>query len=236
MKPLLITIDGPAGAGKTTVTRALARQLSYTYVDTGALYRGIALAAVTAGVALDDETALETLFQTLSLSYTRTDAGPRLLLNGTDITDRIRTPDISMAASRVSAQPAVRGYLLTLQRKLGRRKNVVFEGRDMGTVVFPDADVKFFLDADPDIRARRRFEELQGKPAAPSLASVEAEMKTRDHHDSSRSIAPLMPAADAVTIDATHLSVDAVVERMLAQIDRKRHEGCRPGSEPEDSA
>lgn len=221
MRPLLITIDGPAGAGKTTVSRALAQRLSYTYVDTGALYRGIALAARNTGISPDDENRLETLLKTLSLSYMKTEAGPRLVLNGSDITDRIRTPDITMAASRISAQPVVREYLLDLQRKLGKDRGVVFEGRDMGTIVFPDADIKFFLDADLKTRAIRRFEELQSKSPAHSLDTVEKEMKIRDQNDSSRSIAPLKPADDAVIIDATRLPVQEVVGLMISQINQK---------------
>lgn len=221
MRPLLITIDGPAGAGKTTVSRALAHHLSYTYVDTGALYRGIALAARNAGISPDDEIGLAALFETLSLSYTKTEAGPRLVLNGSDITDRIRTPDIAMAASRVSARPAVREYLLNLQRTLGKDRGAVFEGRDMGTVVFPDADIKFFLDADLKTRAARRFEEVQDTPPAQSLDTVEKEMKIRDQNDSTRSIAPLKPAHDAVAIDSTRLSVQEVVGLMISHVRRK---------------
>ena len=221
MRTLLITIDGPAGAGKTTVSRALAQHLSYTYVDTGALYRGIALAARNAGISPDDEIGLAALFETLSLSYIKTEAGPRLVLNGSDITDRIRTPDITMAASRISARPSVREYLLNLQRTLGKDSGAVFEGRDMGTVVFPDADIKFFLDADLKIRAARRFEQLQNTPPAQSLDTVEKEMKTRDQNDSTRSIAPLKPAQDAVIIDSTRLPVQEVVGLMVSHIHQK---------------
>lgn len=220
MKFLLITIDGPAGAGKTTVSRALAQHLSYTYVDTGALYRGIALAARDAGIDPDEEKALETLFKTMTLTCTKTPTGPRLLLNGLDVSERIRTPEIAMAASRISARPSVRKYLLTLQRQLGRNKGVVFEGRDMGTIVFPDADVKFFLVADLKTRAARRFMELKHKSAAQSLERVQIEMKIRDENDSSRSIAPLKPAEDAIVIDSTALNAQEVVEVMISHIQK----------------
>ncbi len=221
VKPLLITIDGPAGAGKTTVSRELARQLSYTYVDTGALYRGIAVAARDAGVPPDDEPGVAALAGTVALAFTKTASGPRLVLNGMDITDEIRSPDITMAASRISAQPAVRKSLMGLQRRLGKEKGVVFEGRDMGTVVFPDADVKFYLDADLKIRATRRYRELRSKTPAQDLDAVEEQMKIRDRNDSSRRIAPLRPAEDAVTIDSTDLTAAAVVRLMISVIRQK---------------
>ncbi|WP_373499328.1 (d)CMP kinase [Desulfococcus sp.] len=221
MKPLLITIDGPAGAGKTTVSRAVADHLSYTYVDTGALYRAIAVAAKDAGISTEDDGGLEALSRTLSLDFAKTEAGTRLLLNGTDITDRIRTPDISMGASRISARPVIRKYLLNLQRRLGKGRRVVFEGRDMGTVVFPQADIKFFLHADLKVRAARRFEESRGKTAAQDFDTVEKEMTLRDQQDSSRSIAPLKPAEDAVIIDSTALSVEEVVKQIISHIHQK---------------
>lgn len=221
MKPLLITIDGPAGAGKTTVSRALADHLAYTYVDTGALYRAVALAAREAGISLADDEALEALTGRLSLAFAQTGAETRLLLNGADITDRIRTPEISMGASHVSARPVIRAYLLDLQRRLGKGKRVVFEGRDMGTVVFPDADIKFYLHADLTTRAARRFAESRGGAAAQDLHTVKKEMNLRDRQDSGRDIAPLKPADDAVIIDSTALSVEEVVGRILFHIRQK---------------
>ncbi|MBU4011869.1 MAG: (d)CMP kinase, partial [Proteobacteria bacterium] len=163
MKRLLITIDGPAGAGKTTVSRELADRLGYKYIDTGALYRGVAFEARYAMVGQDDDIGLENLCNTLNLNFVKDERGLRLLSNNSDITDQIRTPEISMMASAVSARPVVRKYLLGLQRNLGREKGVVFEGRDMGTVVFPDADKKFYLDASPRVRAIRRYRELESK-------------------------------------------------------------------------
>lgn len=221
MRPLLITIDGPAGAGKTTVSQALAQQLSYTYVDTGALYRGIALAARKAGIRPEDEKGLASLAGAVALAYVRTAVGPRLLLDGVDITDDIRTPEITMAASRISAEPAVRKSLLNLQRRLGQDKGVVFEGRDMGTVVFPGADIKFFLNADLKTRAVRRYRELQDSSPAQDLDAVEKQLKLRDQNDSSRRIAPLKPAEDAIMIDSTHLTAAAVVRRMMSHIHQK---------------
>ena len=215
-KPLLITIDGPAGAGKTTVSRELARRLGYTYVDTGALYRGVALAARRNGVAADDDEGLARLCQGLTIGFAQHRQGARLQVNGEDVAELIRTPEISMTASAVSARPVVRAFLLDLQRELGRRRAAVFEGRDMGSVVFPDADVKFFLSADLQTRALRRYQELGGPDGG--LAQVKHDMARRDENDASRKLAPLVPAPDAVQIDSTDLSVDAVVAKMMEVI------------------
>jgi CMP/dCMP kinase len=217
MKSLLITIDGPAGAGKTSVSRELADRLNYKYIDTGALYRGVALEARFAGVGQDDDTGLENLCSTLNLNFIKDEKGLRLLSNNSDITDQIRTPEISMMASAVSARPVVRKYLLDLQRNLGREKGVVFEGRDMGTVVFPDADKKFYLDASQKVRAIRRYRELESKTFQ-RLEDVEREISLRDENDGKREVAPMKPADDAVIVDSTDLSVNDVVEMMLAYI------------------
>ncbi len=216
MKKLLITIDGPAGAGKTTVSRALADCLGYRYIDTGALYRAVALEVQACGIDPHDDDALVELCRHLELTFVATGEG-RLVCNGEDITDQIRTPEITMLASDVSAKAAVRGFLLDVQRKLATNKAAVFEGRDMGTVVFPDADVKFFLDASPKARALRRYRELEAK-SGQSLAEVEQDINRRDDHDQSRSIAPLKPAADAIRIDSTHLTMEQVVAQMVTHI------------------
>jgi cytidylate kinase len=216
---LLITIDGPAGAGKTTVSRKLAEALGYRYIDTGALYRAIALAASEKGISADDDASLQALCTDLNMDFTLQDHGLRLMVNGRDVTDEIRAPRITMLASAISARPVVRRYLLSIQRHLGACKQAVFEGRDMGTVVFPDADVKFFLCADPSIRARRRYDELKEKgDNPPSLATVEQEMSTRDQNDSTRQTAPLKPAPDAIHIDSSTLDIDGVVALMLEHI------------------
>jgi len=189
---LLITIDGPAGAGKTTVSRRLARKLGYRYIDTGALYRGIALAAHKAGVEADDDDALAELCRRVHLDFKFAGDELRLMLDDEDVSHAIRTPEITMLASAVSARPVVRQSLLDIQRAFGAAKKAVFEGRDMGTVVFPDADIKFFLDADPGIRANRRFEELKTKTGAhPSKNEVAQDMARRDKNDSTRKTAPL---------------------------------------------
>jgi len=218
MKRLLITIDGPSGAGKTTVSRMLAHRLGYRYIDTGALYRGVAWAAVSSGLDPEDDQGLEKLCSTLKLNFVTDPKGLRLILNDSDITDQIRTPEITIFASAASARPVVRHFLLDLQRELGKEKEVVFEGRDMGTVVFPDADVKFFLDASLKIRAKRRYEEL--KLINPqSLEAVERDMNRRDKNDSTRDLAPLKPAKDAIRIDSTDLSIEAVIDRMVTVIE-----------------
>ena len=218
MKPLLITIDGPAGAGKTTVSRALADALGYRYIDTGALYRAVALHALEKGLASDDDAGLAALCGRLELRFTRHAAGVSLLANGRDITGLIRTPAVTMKASAVSARPVVRDFLLKVQKNLGREKSAVFEGRDMGTVVFPDADVKFFLDADAATRSQRRFAELPDD-ADQTLDDVTRDMQKRDRDDSSRELAPLKPAPDALRIDSTRLTIDAVIGKMMARIE-----------------
>lgn len=220
--PMIITIDGPAGAGKTTISKAVAQRLGYRYIDTGALYRGIALAACRAQVAAEDDTALAALCQKITLDFQHSQSGLRLMLNGDDVSDQIRTPEVTMKASAVSARPVIRTFLLEIQRSFGKNKQVVLEGRDMGTVVFPQADVKFFLDADPVIRARRRYDELKAKSKqSPTLEKVQKDMVQRDKNDSSRTEAPLKPAEDAIRIDSSALSIDQVVATMLTHIHTK---------------
>ena len=215
MKPLLVTIDGPAGAGKTTVSRNLAGRLGYRYLDTGALYRAVALMVIEKNMSCDDD--LEKLCQNLKIGFIKKDGVFRLFCNGQDITDKIRTEEISMMASKISAKLVVRNALLSIQREIGEKRGVVAEGRDMGTVVFPNADIKFFLDASTEIRALRRFHELSIKSSL-TLKQVEDQIRTRDKNDSSRDLAPLKAARDAIIIDSTKLSADQVVEQMLAHI------------------
>ena len=217
MKDMVVTIDGPAGAGKTTVSRQLAGRLGYRYVDTGALYRGVAHAAREKSIEPTDDDALSVLCTGLNLELVASENGSRLISGGVDITDQIRTPEIAMLASAVSARPVVRQFLLGLQRRLGAEKRAVFEGRDMGTVVFPEADVKFFLSADVAERARRRFNEMPHENGL-TLEQVEADIRRRDENDSTRKHAPLKPAEDAIMVDSTDRTPAEVIDFMLGHI------------------
>lgn len=215
----IVAIDGPAGAGKSTIARRLARRLGFTLVDTGALYRAVALAAVDRGVAWDDDAALDAMCRDIVIRLETEEGGAtRVLLDGRDRSTDIRTPEISRGASAVSARPVVRAALLGMQRDLGQDGGVVLEGRDIGTVVFPDAEVKVFLTATPEERARRRTEELQARGIAADLAQTLAEVRARDAQDSGRAIAPLKPAEDAVLVDSTGVGIDELVERLAGLV------------------
>jgi cytidylate kinase len=213
---LVVAIDGPAGAGKSTTARLLAERLGYDLLDTGAIYRVMALLSKRAGVAWDDGPGVAAFGEQLDLKFRLEGGVNHVLLAGVDVSKDIRTPDISDGASRVSALPEVRAALLGLQRRLGAQGGVVVEGRDIGTVVFPDAGAKFFLTATPDERARRRVAELQaaGRPA--DFPTTRAEMQARDERDSTRAVAPLKQADDAIAIDSSGMTVDEVVAKMAA--------------------
>lgn len=215
----IVAIDGPAGAGKSTVARRLADRLGFTLVDTGALYRAVALAAQRAGIGWDDEAnvvAVARRVESLRLLRLVPDAekGVRVILDGEDVSDAIRTADMGMGASRVSAFGGVRAALLDLQRQAGEKGGVVLEGRDIGTVVFPDAEVKFFLTASPEVRARRRFEELLERGQSANLEATLKEVIARDENDTNRPIAPLRQAADAIFVDSSDRAIDEIVEEM----------------------
>lgn len=214
----IITIDGPAGAGKTTVSKKLARALGCVYVDTGALYRGVAYEIDRQKINWENDDALVTFLKTLDLNFKIKDEDFVLMSSGQNITGFIRTPEITMLASASSAKPQVRAALLGIQRDIAKKQDAVFEGRDMGTVVFPDAAHKFFLVADLNTRARRRYNEI--KDTDTELETVKKQMKTRDANDSSRASAPLKAADDAVKIDSSDLTVAQVVEKMIACIEK----------------
>ena len=218
-KKLLITIDGPAGAGKSSVSKLLAKKLGYIYLDTGAMYRAVALLARDSGYSESlDERTLEEICLGLDLEFVQKDGTLRLLANGRDVTEEIRHPEISSLASAVSAKGSVRERLSTIQRNMGKAGGVVLEGRDMGTVVFPDADVKFFLDASPEVRSKRRFLELEAEGEDTTPEEVHQLMLKRDRNDRNRQLAPLRPADDAILVDSSDLQIAAVVQLMLDHI------------------
>ena len=213
---LVVAIDGPSGAGKSTAGRALAAQLGYTYIDTGAMYRALALKAGRAGVSLDSEEGLAVLCRASSIQLT--DGGRRVLLDGLDVTAEIRSRETSRASSLVSVHPGVRVEMVARQREMGRAGGVVLDGRDIGTAVFPDAEVKFYLDADPGERAQRRLGELRVSGSDVSFDTVEKEVRERDYTDTHRAESPLVRAWDAIALDSTRLSPEEVVERMRAAV------------------
>ena len=218
-KPI-VAIDGPVGAGKSTVARAVAQRLRFRNVDTGAMYRSVAWAALQRGVSLSDERAVTALAQSLRIDFVTNPLGQRVLVDGVDVTEAIRTPQVSDGASIVSVYPGVREAMVTIQRRLGVDGGVVMEGRDIGTVVFPDAEIKVFLDASLDERARRRFEELKARGADVDLESVRKAEEERDHRDRTRNHSPLRAAPDAVVIDSTGVPADEVVARIVQLVQR----------------
>ena len=221
MKPISIAIDGPSGAGKSTMARKLAADFGFIYVDTGAIYRTVGLAAYRAGIDRHDEPAVKALLPKLSIEMRYNEAGEqRMFLDGEDVSEAIRMPEISICASDVSSLPAVRSFLLEMQRKLAREHNVVMDGRDIGTVVLPDAGLKIFLTASVEARAKRRQLELEKKGKSLPFEEVLRDMEYRDKNDSSRAAAPLRPAEDAVRLDTTQLDFDescAAVESLIRE-------------------
>lgn len=222
---MIVAIDGPAGSGKSTVARALAAREHLTYLDTGAMYRAVTCAALERGVDISDADAVAALALGLDISLTAGAGGERLTVDGEDRTAQIRTPEVDVNVSAVAAVPAVRESMVALQRKAAEAGDVVAEGRDIGTVVFPAAEVKVYLSADPSARARRRAVQRQGgdtakdasaQADAAETAAIEAELVARDKADSTREASPLRPAADAVHIDSTDLTVDEVCDRIAA--------------------
>lgn len=207
---MVITIDGPAGTGKSTAARGLAARLGFEVLDTGAMYRAVALAAMRRTISLHDAEALSELLRNVRLDF----RSGQMLLDGEDVSTAVRQPEIAQAASQVAAVPLVRQHLVRLQRQAAEGRNIVAEGRDQGTVVFPDAAVKFFLTASPQARAERRRRELASRGLERDLGDILAEQAERDHRDSTRQVAPLTPAPDAIVIDTTHRSIDDVLALM----------------------
>jgi cytidylate kinase len=217
----IITIDGPAGAGKSTISLLLAKKLGFLYLDTGAMYRAVALSALRKGIDLSDAAALREMCRDIDINFRSTGDNYRVYIGAEDISDEIRRSEIDMLSSKISAIKEVRDAMTGLQRRVGMKGGIVAEGRDMGTVVFPDADHKFFLMASPDIRAERRYKERVDRGECISMEQVEMELKKRDVQDTTRIIAPLRPAVDAIIIDTTTLDINEVVEEILGRIGKK---------------
>ena len=219
MKVINVAIDGPAGAGKSTISRKAASELGFIYIDTGALYRTVGLNALRKGADINDASSvIATLTDDLKVELKFVDGEQRMFLNGEDVSDKIRTPEVSSAASKTSAVPEVRKFLFDLQKQLAKENNCIMDGRDIGTVVLPDADVKIFLTASPEARAERRYLELKEKGMDVKYEDVLSDMIKRDYDDSHRAIAPLKQADDAVLCDTSELNLEESIELIIRTI------------------
>ena len=221
MSALIIAIDGPSAAGKSTLAKRLAKELGFTYLDTGAMYRALALKVLRKGIDIGNDGMLTELIGSTEIDLVETGGKLRVLLDGEDVSELIRTPEVSQMASKASALKTVRRWMLVLQRALGQRGDIVAEGRDIGTVVFPDAEVKIYLDASAQERARRRVEELRRAGRQVSLDETLREMVERDKRDSERDLAPLCKADDAVAIDSSALDAEALAQTVMQEIRKK---------------
>lgn len=219
---MIIAIDGPAGSGKSTVAKIIAKKLRFRHIETGAMYRAVAWKGLRLGIRLSDESAVAQVADRLSFDFIPGKAGQTILVDGEDITKALQNEAIGKAAAQVAAQEEVRDILVRKQREIGRSGGVVMDGRDIGTVVFPEADVKFFLDADPVERGKRRFLELKSKNEDPDLDTIVDQVKKRDHEDRNRKISPLQSAPDATVLDTTNLPIEEVVEHMMRLIQLPR--------------
>jgi cytidylate kinase len=226
MAKLIIAIDGPVGSGKSTVARRVAEMLSYLHLDSGAMYRAVALAADRAGVALDDADHLEAVARAAQITMELNGTERRVRLNGEDVTEALRGPEMSQQASRVAQVPGVRRVLVAQQQRMGAAGGIVVEGRDIGTVVFPNAELKIFLDANAEIRAKRRWLEYEQKGQPTDLARMTKEIRERDHRDRDRAASPLRRAADAVYVDSSAMEAEEVA-RLIVLLAREREPGVR---------
>ncbi|HPD90199.1 MAG TPA: (d)CMP kinase [Bacillota bacterium] len=219
MKPMRIAIDGPSGAGKSTIAKEVAKILEFDYIDTGAMYRAVGYKMIQRHVMLEDAITLNQLLDETTIDFHK----GRTLLDGEDVSDYIRTPAVSQMASDCSALPVVREKLVELQRELGKQKSVVMDGRDIGTNVFPDAEIKFFVTASAEERAKRRYLELLDKGETAEYQTVLSDMKMRDYNDSTRSLHPLKQAEDAILVDTTYMTIEEVIAKIMEEIER-----CQP--------
>jgi cytidylate kinase len=224
LKKLVVTIDGPAASGKSTTARTVARRIGYKYLDTGAMYRAIGLKALTTGVDVKDEARMAELARETEVDVTMLSSGTRILLDGVDVTDELRSPEVSSAASAVAALGPVRERMVEIQRAVGAEGGIVAEGRDIGSVVFPDAEVKIYLDADLTTRAERRKRELNGKGTEVELGKVERDIRSRDKTDSDRRHSPLVVPEGAVIVDTTQLTIEEQIDEVLREV-RGRMQG-----------
>ncbi len=221
-----VAIDGPGGAGKSSISKLVAKKLGFVYIDTGAMYRTAALYCLRCGINIKEENGkAEEAVSEISMDIVLSDEGQKIFLNGEDVTDKIRTPEVSMGASEVSAIPFVRERLVDMQRKLAESKNVIMDGRDIGTCVLPDAEVKIFLTASPEVRAKRRFDELLEKGEIVTFEDVLNDIITRDRNDETRAVSPLKKAEDAVLLDTSNMNFDESQEAVIAIIEDKMKEG-----------
>lgn len=223
---IAIAIDGPAGAGKSTIAKALAEKIGYIYVDTGALYRAIGVKFLKAGYDTDLNCDIDSVLAQTNIAIKFISGLQHVILDGTDVTNDIRTPEASMMASAVSAKPAVRTFLLEMQRKLARENNVIMDGRDIGTVVLPNADIKIFLTANAEIRAKRRYKELLEKGKNVEYEDVLSDMIKRDYNDSHREIAPLKPAEDSILADTSDKNLEQSIELLYSIVQDKINRSC----------
>ena len=226
-KGLIIAIDGPAASGKSTTAQLLAKKLGYLYIDTGAMYRACALKAKKMGIDINDEESIRNLLDFIDIQIENDNSKNRILLDGEDVSEDIRADDISSLASAISAIPAVRYKMVELQRKMGEKGSVILDGRDIGTFVFPDAEVKFFLTASPEIRAKRRWLELQQKGIDKNFSEVLADLVKRDNNDSQRALAPLKKAEDAIEIDTSNMTIEEQTDCLYQIICSRMEEECK---------